>query len=164
MVGPQDRIDSFHLAKATSVINQKIRSLGVSSSEILFRREQSSAKPLETSDESVQKHNLQQAIINKQNHESGYMPSKSKVKTGDVVFLKDNPKKHERRSPYIVSDMKDQMATVKKVFNLQNEKPCRVSKSGHVVHQERLFPSGKLPNQLKNQSPMDILQTSEYDY
>ena len=127
MVGPQDRIDSFHLAKATSVINQKIRSLGVSSSEILFRREQSSAKPLETSDESVQKHNLQQAIINKQNHESGYMPSKSKVKTGDVVFLKDNPKKHERRSPYIVSDIKIRWPQSKRcsIFKMKSHVECQ---------------------------------------
>ena len=154
MVGPQDKINNVHLAKATHAVNQKIRSLGVSSSEILFRREQSSAKPLKTSDKAVHQHNLQQAIANKKKHDSkGDSSSSKQTSPGDIVFLKDNPKKHERRSPYIVSDVQNEMATVKKIISLEKGKSCKVSKTEHRIHQERLFQSGKLADH--SRKPVD---------
>ena len=139
LVKHNEEISTYHLAHATKIINSKIRNSGLSSQEILFRREQETNQPVLLPDEEIQinKKNLQmknQKVQNKTEPITDIAP-------GDIVFLKDNPAKHTTRDALLVTNQTDKNVTVQKILNLDNSRNCILSKRKHLVSTQRMFKS-----------------------
>lgn len=136
-----DKITNADLAKATFNINSKIRHSGLTSREIMFRREDSTKAPVKVSDSQIRSHNLtrqmHQHALRKTTHQA------TQVIPGDIVFLKDNPQKHTRRSAFIVTGQTSDHVTVQKVLNLESQKRCNISNSAHTVLRSRIFKSNQ---------------------
>ena len=102
-------ISSKMLAKATAVVNEKIRNQGLSAKEIIFSRDQHSQDNLLLRDGDISK------SVMREREQNNYYSSKSKAKIdkiasparaskGNLVFYKDDESKHKCRDLYLVTD------------------------------------------------------------
>lgn len=108
------------LAKAISQINSRIRNRGLSSKEILFRRDQATGEHLNFDDALLSK---QQASIRIKNHgpsasSKATTPSsaiRAPISVGTLVFIKAEGSKLKGRERYIVMQISDRMAVLQKL-------------------------------------------------
>ena len=95
------------LAKATSIVNEKIRHQGLSAKEILFSRDQFTLENLNLSDEKLAEEKMR--IREKENIYSAkskastpFKATSAQAQKGQLVFLKKDGNKLERRDLYLV--------------------------------------------------------------
>ena len=98
------------LARATEIVNEKIRSQGLSSKEIIFCRDQSSHENLQISDSDVVNHKMGERETNnvysaasKAKVQSPAVPANAKK--GNLVFLKQDGNKLKGRDLYLVTNV-----------------------------------------------------------
>ena len=97
------------LAKATAVVNEKVRNQGLSSKEIIFSRDQLSNENLTLRDQDIKNEVIRSRHINN-NYSSkskAAVPFKAKPANavkGNIVFLKHDGDKLKRRDCYLVID------------------------------------------------------------
>ena len=134
-------ITSLQLAKATSIVNNKLRHHGISAKEILFKRDNITNKPINVDDRLIFEENKSNAVSNQTKQDRLCKTPAQNIQTGDIVFLKDNPAKHTTREPFIVSNNSGSKTSIQKLLNPINNKTCKASNKIYKVHQHRLFKS-----------------------
>ena len=110
------------LTKATAVVNEKVRAHGMSSKEILFSRDQYTEENLDLKDSDI-KHSIMEsrvksnvysakskATVDKKAEAAGAVP-------GDLVFLKKDGDKHNKRDTYLVMKTDGDYLTICKITN-----------------------------------------------
>ena len=114
------------LATALSNSNHRIRSNGLSSKEILFKRENFSSEPIQFNDGDVLEFRYEKRLQNhpySERSKSKNMPSKNNFSfvKGDIVHIKGESSKHKARELYLVTsvDYDNQMADVQKFTDQQ---------------------------------------------
>jgi hypothetical protein len=110
------------LARATAAVNEKIRHQGLSAKEIMFARDQFTQENLKISDEVLaeekmeirKKENVYSAKAKASNMEQA---SPAGAVKGNIVFLKDDGSKHEKRDLYLVvgADQDEQSVAICKL-------------------------------------------------
>ena len=147
------------LAKATMLVNSKIRHHGLSANDITFRREIATNKPVTVTDEKIaQLHNQ-----HRQGSCNADQPSTLQKPTpGDIVLLKKNPSKHEIRQPFLVTSKKGDFVNVKKILPSDRSRSMRMSSRSQTTHQSFLFPFKGTLN-TTNPPPRSPNQPKEYN-
>ena len=156
-------MSAVDLLKAVCTLNSRIRSNGLSSKEMLTRRDQLSGHHLSFTD---------QVILNKQqkardtNHPSS---SKSKARgaclappcqvgCGGLVFLKDEGSKFKPRCPYMVIDIKGQDFILQKMSSTG-----LLSSKQYIVPKNKVFPMVNTGEKEKVIAPSDSSSDSDSD-
>ena len=115
------------LAKATAIVNEKIRNQGLSSKEILFARDQFNQANIPLDDQQLH----DQVTINRSKNNVYSSRSKATInreaipanaRKGNVVFLKQEGSKWMKKDMYLVTaeDKQGQMVEICKIFNTFN--------------------------------------------
>ena len=103
-------INAKILAKATLVVNSRVRGSGLSSKEILFSRDQFTHENIQLDDKEIAKETMEKRKINNEHSAR----SKAKIKTvedsanakeGNIVFLKNEGDKTKKRDLYLVTEV-----------------------------------------------------------
>ena len=99
---------SWTLYLATASLNQRIRWSGLSAREMLFRRDQFTNDPIETSDSALIEAQLKRR--NDSHHPSARSkaahadrPQEEEIKAGDIVYLRHGKSKHHPRDRFLVT-------------------------------------------------------------
>ena len=113
-------VSNLTLQKAVHMLNSRIRNRGLSSREILFCRDQITSKHLDISDSELSKlqHELrlQNHIPSALSKSNNAKPAVSApVQVGSLVYLKKEGNKFRGRNSYIVTHIKDHLATLQKL-------------------------------------------------
>ena len=102
----------------TDQLNQRIRNRGLSSKEIIFRRDQHTGKTLTFDDDE------QENICSKNHNSSATSKSKKEVvaeranvKGGDLVYIKQEGNKFNARDRYLITNIKGKNAILQKFNN-----------------------------------------------
>ena len=112
------------LALATNTVNEKIRNQGMSAKEILFSRDQITSENLHLQDADIaditmrkRKENIKYSSKSKSS--TGKLATSSNAKKGQVVFLKHDGSKFQRRDLYLVTDvdLSKNTVTICKIVN-----------------------------------------------
>ena len=105
------------LARASTAVNEKIRHQGLSSKEILFSRDQFTSENLKINDEDLAKDKME--IRNKENIYAAKSKASStepavpaNARRGNLIFIKKEGSKLERRDLYLVTDTDEKEETV----------------------------------------------------
>ena len=161
-------IDAKILARATSVVNEKIRNQGLSAKEILFARDQNTFENIPLRDDT-----LQEETMDKRNR-NNVASAKSKATVnreaipanackGQVVFLKQEGSKWTKRDMYLVlaTDHSSQTAQICKIVNSFGPDKAKVNPHLHsyTVKQTDIYLA---PNQPVEIFP-DIVTAFELD-
>ena len=150
------------LAKATTVVNEKIRHQGLSAKEIMFSRDQFSQENLSLNDETIATQKME--LRKDKNIDSA--KSKAQVQRpaapanaskGQLVFLKHEISKHSRREMYIVLDTDNStqsMVIAKLPHTLSHNEPVTFQPHNfkYIVKQTDVVLS---PNQPSFSQPID---------
>ena len=131
-------LSNFDIANATFALNSKLRRHNLSSSEILFKRDIIKNSPIDFSDHTFKE---MTKVEQKKQHEKENRTNSqnSNISPGMIVMLKDNPGKHDRRIPFLVIDIENNMALIKKILNIDTERVLKLSSIIHKVHVETIF-------------------------
>ena len=132
------------LEEALNRLNTRIRSRGLSSKEIILRRDQSSGKEIDVKDSTL---SHQHDHLRQQNHlpsalskaRGGNIAQNANVQVGDLVFVKHEGSKYKTRDQYIVTNITGCTATVQK-FNGSN-----FASRKYDLPLTRIFPSASNP-------------------
>ena len=112
------------LSKATMIVNEKIRHQGLSSKEILFSRDQFNNKNLSLVDDQLAQDKMTKRKLSNQQHATSIDRSQPNVEKGNIVLLKAEGDKHNKRDLYIVLDANDSDLIVSKLPHaLSGNKP-----------------------------------------
>ena len=103
-------------------LNQRIRNRGLSSKEIIFRRDQHTGKTLTFDDDDLKK---QQENIRSKNHNSsatskskrGVVAERANVKGGVLVYIKQEGNKFNARDRYLITNIKGKNDILQKFNN-----------------------------------------------
>jgi hypothetical protein len=120
-------IDNNILAQAVMNLNCRIRRRGnLSASEILFCRDQVNNDNLHMQDREIS--NDQKITRDNANERfnSKHTPSQYSAQKGDLVQMKANPKKHNLRDTFIVTNVHDNDCTVQKITNVFNKRKSQL--------------------------------------
>ncbi len=126
------------LAQAVNNLNSRIRRQGnLSASEILFCRDQITNCNLHIEDEEIADN--QKLARDKANlrHNEQIHPLKSEIRKGDLVQKHDNPKKHNLRETFLVTDVVDQKVKAQKLTNVLQESKKSQLRSKEYTFNER---------------------------
>ena len=115
-------ITSSDLAKATLVLNSRVRNRNMSSHEILFSREQVSGENLKLDDEGLRNNKMLKKTENhpyseKSKYPSMIEPLDAKAVKGNFVYLKSEGDKHNLRNKYLVVDSGEYDASIVKLLH-----------------------------------------------
>ena len=110
-------INTKILAKASQAVNEKVRNHGLSAREILFSRDQLSSKNLELKDTNIKNRIMKSRTDNNPSSARSKADILQQAKSagareGNVVFLKHDGNKLQRRDSYLVIDRDDIEQTV----------------------------------------------------
>ena len=105
------------LAKATTAVNEKVRQQGLSAKEIIFSRDQVTLENIDLKDEALAEEKMKiretENIYSAKSKASTSLPAKSaNALRGQLVFLKKDGSKLERRDLYLVTETKTEDQTV----------------------------------------------------
>ena len=114
---PNQIINLKILAKATNIVNEKVRNQGLSSREILFSRDQFSHANLKLNDETIAEDKMKRRDIgNKYNAKSKAKVNREAIPAnatkGQIVFMKHEGSKHSRKDLYLVLDTDESTKTL----------------------------------------------------
>ena len=133
----KDILSNFDVANATFALNSKLRRQNLSSSEILFKRDNISNDSIDFSDKTFRESTI---LEQTKQHDKGKTISPStSIKPGMMVMFKQNPSKHSRRLPFLVIEINQNLAKIKKVLNLDTDRQMKLSSVVHEVNVENLF-------------------------
>ena len=133
------------LAEATATVNEKIRSQGLSSKEIIFSRDQYSLDNLKLIDEQISD------VVMKEREKNNPISARSKAKIpkpaispnvskGNLVFLKKEGSKFKGRDIYLVTAISDNdHVLITKLINTMSDKSANVSSQHHRVKKTEIF-------------------------
>ena len=112
------------LSIATSNLNAKIRSRGLSAREMLFQRDQFSNIQISVSDEQLIKSQYEAKLDNHKSSEiskapNRKLPPKCSAKVGDLVYVKSDKTKGKARERYLVISEEGDWLSIKKFTNTQ---------------------------------------------
>ena len=153
------------LAKATTTVNEKIRHQGLSSKEILFSRDQFTLENLKLSDENLAEDKMK--IRDKENVYSAKSrattsakATSAQAKKGQLVFLKKEGNKLEKRDLYLVVDndeAEDSVSVCKLPGALSGDSPIQFQPHNisYKVKQTEIFLA---PNQPVVHQPPRMIQ------
>ena len=121
------------LAKATAVVNERIRHYGMSAKEVLFARDQISSENLPIEDTKIVEcvtnirkvRNEKLMEKNEKLMEKKQVPQQTKAVRGQLVFLRDEGTKQQSRETYMV------------ISTNEKEKTLKICKLKKVLTQER---------------------------
>lgn len=131
-------LSNFDIANATFALNSKLRRHNLSSSEILFKRDNIKNCPINFSDLTFKEiTRKEQKVQQEKENRSNYQHCN--ISPGMIVMLKENPGKHVRRIPFLVIDLENNMARIKKILNMDNDRVMKLSSIIHRVHVETIF-------------------------
>ena len=130
--GDKAKIDQIDLAKATDMLNSRIRFHKRSSKELWMRRNQDKGENIEVNDVQISdEQNVRRSKDNKKKEKKCKKPLQEYQK-GDIVFIISDRNKIRRRNPYLVIDILDN--------NLKVVKFAHRSKGlAYKVKQENVF-------------------------
>ena len=134
----KDILSNFDIADATFALNSKLRRQNLSSSEILFKRDNIHNDPINFSDKTFRDLTLKDQ--KKQHVRMKRSSSPNAITPGMMVMFKQNPSKHTRRLPFLVIEMNKNAVKLKKILNLDTERQMKLSTTIHEVHVDNLFP------------------------
>ena len=131
-------LSNFDIANATFALNSKLRRHNLSSSEILFKRDNIKNCPINFSDLTFKEiTRKEQKVQQEKENRSNYQHCN--ISPGMIVMLKENPGKHVRRIPFLVIDLENNLARIKKILNMDNDRVMKLSSIIHRVHVETIF-------------------------
>ncbi len=147
-------LTNFDLANATFALNSKLRRHDLSSSEILFKRNQNSDTSIEFNDESLQKA-IRESQTKQQAKSSRPVTVSNVPSPGTMVMLKQNPNKHSRRLPFLVTEQVQGHIKITKILNIDSDRNMKLSTVSHTVHPEEIYTvtsvsPGLYPHNLKD--------------
>jgi hypothetical protein len=137
-INPSDPLTVFDLANATYLLNSRIRRQDLSSAELMFCRDQNTNKLLKISDNAFVQasRDLQ---INQQLKTDRDQPETGSISPGMMIMFKKNPAKHERRKTFIVTTVSKDIATIRKILNIESNRSLTLSSILHNVHINEIF-------------------------
>jgi hypothetical protein len=135
---PSDPLTVFDLANATYLLNSRIRRQDLSSAELMFCRDQNTNKLLKISDNAFVK-TSRDLQINQQHKTERDQPETGSISPGMMVMFKKNPSKHERRKTFIVTTVSKDIASVRKILNIDSDRSLTLSSILHNVHINEIF-------------------------
>ena len=147
-----DLITEDTLAKATKVVNDKIRASNFSANEILFRRKHDDQQEIDIKDEEFAT-NIENS--RKENHlPSAISKAKVKVPTkvpnisvGQLVYLKEEITKLSTRPLYVVTSITSEgLVLVKKILHFHSDRTGKYQNIEHSVKFTDLIPATSNPN------------------
>jgi hypothetical protein len=112
-LGPAD------LAKATLILNSRIRKSGLTASEMHFSRDSATLGKLH-------KEPLKEQQKSKTHAETKQQPPRQTVSTGDTVFIKSHGDKHTTREPFLVTERTGGTLKVRKILHQHPQAPSRL--------------------------------------
>ena len=141
VIPTEQPISQSILSQAVLQLNSKIRRGGkLSASEILFSRDQMNNQNLTLQDQSLQYD--QKRIRDQANdkHNSKIVHAAQNLKQGDIIQLKDNPKKHQARDTYLVVDVNDNddRINAKKILNVHNDKKAMIRNQKYSLRKQTI--------------------------
>ena len=162
-------LNQMTLSKATTTVNETIRHHTLSSKEIQFSRDLASSRNLQLNDEAIQQEIEKNRT--KKNPDSAKAKStfnkpasRAEAEQGQLVFLKNEGSKNQRRDLYLVidTDPEADMVTICKIRNaLSNNAASMVPQDPRFryrVHQTNLILA---PNQPPPPTNHDVFYTAE---
>ena len=161
-----DKISSLELAKASTLLNNKIRNRGFSAAEIHFSRDSLDNQNLTLDDSKLQVEKISKRFNNhgpssRSKAPKGLLKPLPDVQEGDIVFVKNHGSKHHLRDPHIVISSTDQSAVIRKAMhsNSKDGKPLSLAPSSKTVAKKFIYRPKHLPNRAPN-----IPEIDDYDY
>ena len=126
------------LAKATAVVNEKVRNQGLSAKEIIFSRDQLSNENLYLEDSRIvetimENRDLNNKYSSKSKAKVQKEASHAQAREGHLVFLKHDGEKLRRRDLYLViaTDNTEDTVTICKVLDSFSGKPASIHPQTH---------------------------------
>ena len=139
--GHEETITLTTLNYALGILNNKLRRNGqLSAADIVFSRDRMGNSNIVLDDKVISE---QQNIMRTDAHPTK-SPTTNPVKQGDLVMLKENPKKHHVRETYIVTDTKQESVALTKMPNPFTEK---ISKPNNITYNTKQSKVMKLSKQ-----------------
>ena len=158
-------ISHSQLAKATLILNSRIRNRNLSSYEIQFSREQNSGQNIPLDDQTLKARKTEKKQSNHEYSERSKFPGcdeplDANAEVGDLVHLKEDGGKHNLRDTYVVLESyQDRVKLVKMLHCLDENIPTKLSSKKIVVRQKEIYKSSL--NCQRNQDVSDTTPASE---
>ena len=153
------------LAMATNTVNEKIRNQGMSAKEILFSRDQITSENLHIQDavlaESIMDKRKENIIYSGRSKSSkGNQATSANAQKGQLVFLKHDGNKHQRRDLYLVTnvDPSNNTVTICKIINALSTYPANFQPHNYLynVRQTDIYLAPCQPTILKPETMMAL--------
>ena len=157
-------IDDLILSKALLNLNDRLRRNGnLSAKNILFARDEKLQENLQIDDKILAENQLQARTTNK--HKISNDEKLDKVVVGDAVMLKENPKKHNVRDKFLVTNINQGKISMQKVTNhLTRTGQSQIRSKQYCVPHSKLFRVKTQPNVLFRPKPVrQRIPKQEYD-
>ena len=127
IVPSEKPLNTTQLNNAVSSLNSRIRANGLSSYEIMFRRNQITGEIMNNSDDSLISAKLNSRVNNHLSSQTSQQPKSTTkfylnqpcLKKGDLVYLKNESSKHQTRYPYIILSIVENRVKIQKLINNQ---------------------------------------------
>ena len=129
------------LALATNIVNEKIKNQGMSAKEILFSRDQITSENLHFQDEEIvkmtmnkRKENCQYSSVSKSSTKKPAISANAQK--GQLVFLKQEGSKFQRRDLYLVTnvDNSKNCVTICKIINALSNNPASFQPHNYIYN------------------------------
>ena len=144
----EEKLSAGRLGHALTILNTRVRSSGLTASELHFSRDPIRGINLHLNDEDIAKNKTEARKTANYSAQSRHHEPKTKsISTGDTVVITQEGSKHQARAPHLVTNVENDNVTVTKIMNSNQtqQKLPNWSPYQRVIHKKLLTIRRKAP-------------------